>query len=139
MVIDTSALVAIFSNEPERRVFIDAIEAADARRISAASWVEVSIVMEVRHGAEGLRDLDLFLERANVEVVGIDRDQARAARYAFSRYGKGRHRAALNFGDCFAYALAKTFAEPLLCKGADFMHTDLIVWRSEPPDDETDA
>lgn len=128
MVIDTSALVAILSNEPERRTFIEAIEGADSCRFSAANWVEISLVIEVRHGADGLRDLDRFLERAHVDVVSIDRDQAREARDAFSRFGKGRHRASLNFGDCFAYALARTVGEPLLCKGDDFIHTDLVVW-----------
>lgn len=125
MVIDTSAFVAILTGEPERGPFIEAIEAADSRLCSAATLVETSIVIESRYGAEGLRDLDLFLTTAGVDVVSVDGDQALVARLAFSRFGKGRHRAGLNFGDCFSYALATTRAQPLLFKGDDFVHTDL--------------
>lgn len=125
MVIDTSALVAILTGEPESRRFIEMIEAAEARLISAATFVEISMVIESRHGAEGLRALDLFLARAEAEVAPVDIEQAQGARRAFSRFGKGRHRAALNFGDCFSYALASSRNEPLLFKGDDFVHTDL--------------
>lgn len=124
MVIDTSALVAIFAGEPESRDFIDAIEAAESRLISAATFVEISMVIESRHGAEGVRDLDLFLARAGIETVSVDAEQAVAARRAFSRYGKGRHPAGLNYGDCFSYALASTRREPLLFKGDDLARTD---------------
>ena len=127
MVIDTSALIAILTGEPERRGFIETIEAADARRISVASFVETSIVIEARHGAEGLRDLDRFMARAGIEPVPVDFEQGQIARGAFSRFGKGRHRAALNYGDCFAYALAVVLGEPLLSKGNDFKHTDLTL------------
>lgn len=127
MVIDTSALVAILQDEPDRRTFNETIEAADARVMSVATWVETSIVMEARTGAEGVRDLDLFIERAGVELVGVDAEQGKAARRAFARYGKGRHKAGLNFGDCFAYALAMGRGEPLLFKGNDFGHTDVLV------------
>jgi ribonuclease VapC len=125
MVIDTSALLAILLDEPERRTFNEAIEAAETRVLSAANFVEVSIVLESRFGTEGLRDLDLFIERAEIEIAAVDADQARKARQAFSRFGKGRHRAGLNFGDCFAYALAAVLSEPLLFKGDDFPQTDL--------------
>jgi ribonuclease VapC len=125
MVLDTSALLAILQDEPERRAFNEAIEAADSRALSAATYVETSIVVEVRHGAEGLRDLDLFIDRAGIELVPVDTSQARLACRAFSRFGKGRHRAGLNFGDCFAYALATARGEALLFKGDDFVHTDL--------------
>lgn len=125
MVIDTSALLAILWDEPERRSFIEKIEAADARLLSAASLVETSIVIEARHGAEGVKLLDLFLDRAGIEIAPVDDEQAREARLAFSRYGKGRHAAGLNFGDCFAYALAITSGEPLLFKGRDFAATDI--------------
>lgn len=125
MVIDTSALLAILQDEPERRAFNEAIEAADARALSTATFVESSIVIEARYGAEGVRDLDLFIERAAIELVPVDAAQARIACRAFSRFGKGRHRAGLNFGDCFAYALAVARGEPLLFKGDDFLHTDL--------------
>ena len=127
MVIDTSALVAILHREPERRAFIEAIEAADARLMSVASLVEISIVLEARHGAEGLRDLDHFIGRAGIELVPVDADHGKAAVSAFSRFGKGRHRAGLNYGDCFSYALATSTGEPLLCKGDDFVHTDVTL------------
>jgi ribonuclease VapC len=126
MVIDTSAILAILHDEPERRSFNEAIEAAETNVMSVASYVEVSIVMESRHGAEGVRELDRFLERAGIELVGVDVAQGRLARDAFSRFGEGRHAAALNFGDCFAYALARTLEHPLLYKGDDFSKTDLV-------------
>ena len=125
MVIDTSALVAILACESEGHAFLSAIEAADARLLSAATFVEISIVLEARHGAEGPRHLDLFLDRAGVEIVPVDVEQAREARQAFARFGKGRDAAALNFGDCFAYALATVSGEPLLFKGDDFARTDV--------------
>ena len=125
MVVDTSAIVAILQGEPERRRFIEALEGADTRRLSVASVVEISMIIESRYGPDGLRDLDAFLARAQFELVSVDRDQAYCAREAFSRFGKGRHRASLNYGDCFSYALARILGEPLLCKGDDFMHTDL--------------
>ena len=125
MIIDTSALVAILQDEPERRRYIEAIEAADARSMSAATFVETSIVIETRYGAEGIRDLDLFVSRARIDLVAVDAEQAHVARRAFSQFGKGRHRAGLNYGDCFAYALAMVAGEPLLCKGDDFPHTDV--------------
>jgi ribonuclease VapC len=127
MVVDTSAVLAILLNEPERRAFNEAIEAAESRRMSAASFVEVSIVIESRFGAEGVRDLDLFLERAGIELAAVDVEQAQTARRAYSRFGKGRHRAALNYGDCFAYALAVMLDEPLLYKGDDFGWTDVLT------------
>ena len=125
MVIDTSALLAVLQDEPERRRFNESIELADSRLMSAATFVEVSIVTESRFGAEGLRDLDRFVERADIELVPVDVAQARVAREAFSRFGKGRHAAGLNFGDCFAYALARVLGEPLLFKGEDFSRTDV--------------
>ena len=126
MVIDTSALLAILQDEPERRAFNEAIEAADGRAMSMANFVEASIVIECRYGAEGVRDLDLFLERAAIDLVDVTLAQGHAARRAFARYGKGRHTAGLNFGDCFAYALAAERGEPLLFKGADFSKTDVF-------------
>lgn len=125
MVIDTSALLAILQDEPERRAFNEAIEGAASRAISVASWVEVSMVIETRTGAEGLRDLDLFVDRARIEIVPVNVEQGKAARRAFSRFGKGRHPAGLNYGDCFAYALASHLCEPLLFKGEDFGKTDV--------------
>lgn len=125
MVIDTSAILTILQNEPERRTFNEAIEVAESRLMSAASFVETSIVIETRFGADGVRDLDLFLSKAGVELVPVDVEQAQLARLAFRQYGKGRHPAGLNFGDCFTYALAKLENEALLYKGEDFSHTDL--------------
>lgn len=127
MVIDTSALAAILQGEPERRAFIEAIETADARLVSVATFVEISIVIEARYGAEGLRDLDHFIGRAAIELVPVDAGHGTLAREAFSRFGKGRHRAGLNYGDCFSYALAISTGEPLLFKGDDFVHTDVAI------------
>ncbi len=131
MVVDTSALLAVLQDEAERRVFNEAMEAADSVAMSVASFVETSIVIEARHGAEGLRALDRFVDRAGIVIAGVDLEQGKVARDAFSRFGKGRHPAGLNFGDCFAYALAKVLGEPLLFKGEDFAQTD--VARVEPP------
>jgi len=127
MVIDTSAVLAILQREPERRSFLEAIEAAESTRMSVASFVETSIVIESRYGAEGLRDLDRFISRAGIELIPVDREQGQLARSAFSRFGKGRHRAGLNYGDCFAYAAALHLGEPLLCKGDDFIHTGVPI------------
>lgn len=128
MVIDSSAIVAILEDEPERDSFSHAIADSDRRRISAANLLESHIVMQWRHHSEGVQRLDLLIERAAIEVVPIDLVQAQEARRAFSRFGKGLHPAKLNFGDCFAYALAKTLGEPLLFKGRDFELTDVIGW-----------
>ena len=135
MVLDSSAILAILADEPERAAFVDAIEADEMRLISAATFVEVSIVIEARYGTAGSRLLDQFfnrciglpepLGRAAVEIVPVDEEQAREARRAFSTFGKGRHPAGLNFGDCFSYALAAAIAEPLLFKGEDFARTDV--------------
>lgn len=126
MVLDTSAILAILLDEPERRAFAEAIEAAERRLLSAANFVEASMILESRHGAGGVRALDRLLATAHVEVVAVDSAQAFAAREAFREFGKGRHPAGLNFGDCFAYALATVLAEPLLFKGSDFARTDVL-------------
>ena len=128
MVIDTSAILAILQREAERRGFVEAMESADSTRMSVASFVESSIVIESRYGAEGLRDLDRFISRASIELIPVDKEQAQLARSAFSRFGKGRHRACLNYGDCFSYAAAISLGEPLLCKGDDFIHTDVPIF-----------
>lgn len=124
MIIDTSALVAILQGEPERRSYLEAIEEAHAVRMSVATYVECSMVIESRYGAEGLRDFDRFAARAGIELISVDAEQGQLARSAFSRFGKGRHRAGLNYGDCFSYAAAVALGEPLLSKGDDFVHTD---------------
>ncbi|MCY4003604.1 MAG: type II toxin-antitoxin system VapC family toxin [Rhodospirillales bacterium] len=127
MVIDTSALVAILQDEPERGAFNEAIEAADRRSMSVVSFVEASMILETRFGPDGVRALDLVIAKADIELVPVDAEQAHAARTAFRAYGKRRHPAGLNFGDCFAYALARTLGEPLLFKGSDFSLTDVDV------------
>jgi ribonuclease VapC len=128
VIIDTSALVAILQDEPERHAFTEAIESAETRRVSAATFVECSIVIDARYGAEGLRALDRLIDIAGIETVPVDERQARAAREAYFRFGKGRHQAGLNFGDCFAYALAVVLGEPLLFKGGDFALTDVVPY-----------
>lgn len=125
MVIDTSAVLAILLDEPERRTFSDAIEIADVRSISVASFVESSMIVESRYGAEGVRDLDMLIAKASIALESVDVEQAHLARQAFRKYGKGRHAAGLNFGDCFSYALALARGEPLLFKGNDFVKTDI--------------
>src|ERR1700738_5187885 len=125
MVIDTTALVAMLSDEPEAQRFETAVEAAHVRLMSTASYLETAIVIETRFGEPGGRELDLWLHRAAVELVGVDSGQADAARVAYRIYGKGRHRAGLNYGDCFSYALAKVSGQPLLFKGDDFARTDI--------------
>lgn len=125
MVLDTSAVLAILQNEPERRKFNEAIDAAETRSLSTASFVECSMIVESRYGADGVRDLDLFIAKAQISLVAVDEEQANLARRAFRKYGKGRHRASLNFGDCFSYALSKALQGPLLFKGNDFSQTDV--------------
>ena len=125
IVIDSSVLVAILRDEPDRPVFIDAIVDHGGPCISAATYVEASMVMELRFGDRGGREIDTLLDDVGIATVPFDQAQAKLAREAFRRFGKGRHRAALNFGDCFAYALAKTLDAPLLFKGDDFALTDL--------------
>ena len=125
MVIDTSALVAIFLGEAELEPFLQHILAADTMLISAANLLETGIVLEARRGETAGREFDLFVVRANLEVVPVDADQTEIARSAWRKYGKGRHPACLNFGDCFAYALAKFSGQKLLAKGEDFRFTDL--------------
>jgi ribonuclease VapC len=125
MVIDTSALVAIFLDEPERNDFLEQIIQAGKRFISAASVVEAGIVLEARQGPAVSRDFDLFLHEAGIEIVSVDETQAAQARSAFRQYGKGRHRAGLNFGDCFTYALAVVSGEPILAKVDEFRRANL--------------
>jgi ribonuclease VapC len=125
VVIDTSAVVAILEDEPERRRFDRLIEADEVRLISAVGRVECTCVVEGRRREPGRAALELFLREAAVEVVAVTAEHAQLACEAFRRFGKGRHPAALNIGDCFAYALAKATGELLLCKGDDFPRTDL--------------
>lgn len=127
MVIDTSAMVAILLGEPERSRFNALIGSAAVRLTSAATRVEVTLVIEGRKGDAGRVDLEQYLGEAGIEVVAVTPAHAELACEAFRRFGKGRHRAGLNFGDCFAYALTKAMGEPLLCKGDDFIRTDVMI------------
>lgn len=127
MVIDTSAFAAIFFHEPERESFRAAMLTAEVRLISAATVVETGLVIEARRGGGAGREFDLLCLQAGIKVVPVDAEQAELARSAWRRYGKGRHPAALNMGDCFTYALCKWSGEPLLAKGADFALTDIPV------------
>jgi ribonuclease VapC len=131
MVIDTSALVAIFVAEPERQGFLDRILDAESRLISAANALETGIVLEAKRGEAAGREFDLFLVSARFQIVPVDAEQIEIARSAWRKYGKGHHPAALNFGDCFAYALAKSSGEALLAKGTDFAQTDIERCPSE--------
>jgi ribonuclease VapC len=125
MVIDTSALVAILLDEPERHMFNQQIAAAQARLLSAATLVETAIVLTSRKGPRAQAELDLYVEKAALEVVPVRTEHVVIACDAYRTYGKGRHPAGLNFGDVFAYALAKATGEPLLFKGQDFAQTDI--------------
>jgi ribonuclease VapC len=125
MVIDTSALLAIFLAEAEREPFLNAIISAPVCLLSAANALETGIVLEARRGEALGREFDLFVYRAALQIVPVDADQVEIARRAWRMFGKGRHPAALNFGDCFAYALARSSGEPLLAKGEDFRRTDV--------------
>jgi ribonuclease VapC len=127
MIIDTSALVAVLDQEPEVERIVRTLVSAPERALSAANLVEVGIVMQVRRGDDGARDLDLLLAKLRVDIAEVTASQADIARKAFRRYGRGRHAANLNFGDCFAYALAKDKSAPLLFKGDDFGQTDVMV------------
>jgi len=127
MVIDTSAIIACLLGEPERTLLVAAMEADPVRLISVVGVVEASFVMLSRKRADGLADLQAFLDDGEIERIPVDVRQAEAAVEAFRRFGKGRHPARLNIGDCFAYALAKTTGEPLLFKGADFARTDILA------------
>jgi ribonuclease VapC len=127
VVIDTSALLAILLGEPERGKFLQLLSESETRLLSAANALETAIVVESRRGEAAGRELDLFLHRTKIEIVAVDAEQFSIARFAWRKYGKGRHAAALKFGDCFAYALTKVSSEPLRAKGEDFRGTDLQV------------
>jgi ribonuclease VapC len=125
MVIDTSAITAVLLNEANAARVTQAIETGSPRLLSAANLLESSLVIESRKGEAGGRELDLLIYRAAIEIAAVDQDQAEIARIAWRRFGKGRHPAALNYGDCFAYALAKFRRLPLLFLGGDFAQTDV--------------
>jgi ribonuclease VapC len=127
MIVDTSAIVAILLEEPEGHLFDVAMVRSPNCRMSSATLLEASMILESRKGTDGVRDLDLQIARFRIEIVPFTEAQAWLAREAFKRYGKGRHPAKLNFGDCVSYALAKETGEELLFKGSDFALTDIAV------------
>ena len=133
MIIDTSALIAILRNEPEAKDCALAIERNEIRRVSAANFVETALVIDGSRDPIASRRFDDLVKEAQIAIEPVTEAQARVAREAYRDFGKSsRHPANLNFGDCFAYALAKTTGEPLLFKGADFIHTDIIPELAQP-------
>ena len=127
MIVDTSAVLAILFHESDAERYARAITMASPRRMSVATLLETTIVLESRSGAAAGHELDAFLEEAAIELEPVTPAHAQAARRAWRRFGKGDHPAGLNFGDCFAYALAEAAREPLLFKGQDFELTDIEV------------
>lgn len=109
-------------------MFLRAILAAESRLISAATLLEAGLVIEGRQGEPAGREFDLFVVRAGLKIVPVEIEQVEIARSAWRRYGKGRHRAGLNFGDCFSYALSRWSGEALLAKGTDYASTDVVLW-----------
>jgi len=127
VIVDTSALIAILRNEPEAPAMAQAIEEAAERQISAANWLEAAAVIDGSRDPVASRQFDQLLDVARIMLAPVTEQQARIARAAYRDFGKGSgHPAGLNFGDCFAYALAKDTGEPLLFKGRDFAHTDVV-------------
>ena len=125
MIVDTSAVLAVLFDEPDAERFTRAIAEAPHCRMSTANFLEAAFVVEGRAWMAGGHELDIFIERAAIELVPVSVEHMQAARRAWRRFGKGNHPARLNFGDCFAYALAEVTGEPLLYKGEDFALTDL--------------
>jgi ribonuclease VapC len=126
MILDSSALIAMFQDEPEADYFDYLITDAKQPLLSAATYLETMIVLQARGGYENVADFQSYLRKTGVQIRELTATQAELALEAFRRFGKGRHPAALNFGDCMAYALAKDLGEPLLYKGDDFSRTDII-------------
>jgi ribonuclease VapC len=126
MIVDSSAIIAILRDEPERSTFETILDAAKSLQISAATYLELAIVIDSRRDPAISREIDDFLDRFDIQIEPVTADQARIARQAYRDYGKGSgHPANLNFGDCFSYALAQDKREPILYKGDDFVHTNL--------------
>ena len=125
MILDSSAVLAILFHESDAKQHADAIEKAEVRRISAPTYVELSIVVDAANGPSGIPDLDHFVRQASIAIEPFTAEQAYLAQRCWSIYGEGKHPAKLNFGDCFSYALAKSLNEPLLFKGGDFSQTDI--------------
>ena len=127
MIIDTSAIIAILRDEPDAAFFARVIAASTDRRVSAVNFVESAVVIDASRDPIASRRFDELIKQANISVEPVTLEQAQVARDAYRDFGRGSgHAAKLNFGDCFAYALAKTVGEPLLFKGSDFALTDVI-------------
>ena len=133
MIVDSSAVLAILFDEKDAETFARILTEADSCRMSAANFVEVAIVVEAQTKNSGSRQFDAFVRRAGLVIEPVTEEQAHIARQAYTDFGKGRHPAGLNFGDCFAYALARVLGEPLLYKGDDFPHTDVTAFVPAPP------
>ena len=127
IVLDTSALVAVLSGEAAAPALLERIATEEDPLVSAGTLLEALVVLQARYGDEGVRDLRLLLHAAGARVVPFDADQVELAHAGFVRFGKGRHPAALNLGDLYAYALAKAHGAPLLFVGDDFGRTDVAV------------
>ena len=127
MILDTSAILAIVFREPEQDEFLRKIGAAPIVGVGAPTLVETGIVLAARLGERGFRSLSLMVERAGIVVISFDPPHFHLAIGAWLRFGRGRHPAGLNFGDCLAYATARLAGRPLLCKGDDFSKTDLVL------------
>ena len=134
MIIDSSAILAILFDEPDAALYAAAIATTPACRISAVNYVEAAVVVESKLAVAGGRQFDTFMRRALIAIEPVTEKHAQLARQAYAEFGKGRHPAGLNFGDCFAYALAMATREPLLYKGRDFSKTDVLsaTSRSKP-------
>src|SRR5580692_996020 len=129
MIVDTSAVIAVLFEESDADIYANAIAQAAECRMSAATFVEISIVIEAQTKGSGSRQLDAFIRRADIVIEPVTEEQAHLARQAYTDFGKGRHSAGLDYGDCFSYALAKATGQALLFKGKDFAKTDLVAAR----------
>jgi ribonuclease VapC len=126
MILDTSCIIAILADEPDADRYIQAISHSPRCRISAGTFIELSIVLESQFPPEVARQCEALFRSAKIEIEPVTVDQAFLARQAFHNFGKGKHKARLNFGDCFGYALSKESGEPLLFQGHDFSKTDVL-------------
>jgi ribonuclease VapC len=129
MIVDSSALAAVLFGEEDRHIYIEALSGSSRKLMSSVNYLEIGIVAEARKGESGAKALRRVLAEADIDIIAFDSAQAEIAVDAWRRFGKGRHNAGLNLGDCASYALAKISNEPLLFKGQDFSATDIAVFR----------
>jgi ribonuclease VapC len=125
MIVDSSAVLAIMLSEQDSEAYLDALLSVGPRRMSVANWLETAMVIDRRGTTAAASGFEEFMRDADIEVMPVTASQGTLARAAWQRYGRGNHPAKLNYGDCFAYALAKETREPLLFKGNDFARTDV--------------